>query len=277
MGDIIDFRTRRAEMATPDLSYFVRVDLYPDGVAGAVLDMDLDAEMMRNIGDPDLRVMRREKVNYAQRGGELLFRWFRGSFVLPDAVPEDERITTAQVAQDSAENERFMRCLAAATIQKRAVGHVKGINYYATIFTRMTEARGMSAGGFERAFERLLHIEAIELDVPLWKDAHYHWKTGIRATGKSGNPLPEMAEIHPATPRQPHPATPGNPLAKSLKSGPATPVRQPPPYTTYMEGEPLLGASPSYGSEEPPAWMDEAPPLDPDAWKNNPILNGGID
>jgi RecA-family ATPase len=207
---------------------------------------------------PDLRVMRREKVNYAQRGGELRFMWHHGAFVLNESIPEDERSSLAQIAQDAEENSRFMRCLDAATKQKRAVSHIKGINYFGSIFARMTEAGGMKPAAFERAFERVLHLGWIELDAQLWKDQHYHWKQGIKATGKSGNPLPATPS---GNPRQP----PSQVIENT--SGDLRPAT--PPYTTYMEGEPFEGS--------PPSWMDEAPPLEPERWHGNPILNPDYD
>ena len=53
MAEIIDLRNERRERKIPDTSYFVRVDMYHDGIAGEVLDLgdDLDADNMRVVAD----------------------------------------------------------------------------------------------------------------------------------------------------------------------------------------------------------------------------------
>lgn len=240
------------------------------------LFMEIPTDENGNAQDPDARVMRREKANYAQRGGDLEFRWYKGAFLLHDAIPEGERRTIGQVTQDAEENARFLRCLAASTAAKRAVSHINGINYYATIFTRMTEAGGMKKNAFESAFERLLYLGHIELDAQLWRGSDRHWKSGIRMTDKCGNPTQEMAENRAVTPagtpcgnlREPPSQVIEN-IAGTLRAG--TPL-----YTTYISDGAGLEAGPPDEVDtdpgEPPAWMDEAREHDPD-WKDNPILN----
>jgi hypothetical protein len=52
MADIIDFRAERAKRAEPNFSYFVRVDLYDDGVCGALIDVnDTNADLFRTSSD----------------------------------------------------------------------------------------------------------------------------------------------------------------------------------------------------------------------------------
>lgn len=54
MADIFDIRAERQKRAAPPMgSYFVRVDLYDDGIAGAVLDMgnDLSADDLRSVAN----------------------------------------------------------------------------------------------------------------------------------------------------------------------------------------------------------------------------------
>jgi len=59
-ADIIDLRSARAKRAKPVCSYHVRIDLYEDGLGGAVLDMgdNIDAETMRGVSE-NLFVMAR--------------------------------------------------------------------------------------------------------------------------------------------------------------------------------------------------------------------------
>jgi RecA-family ATPase len=251
--------------------------------------------------NPDYRVMRREKANYAQRGGDLEFMWHKGAFVLRDALPEEDRRTIAQVTQDAEENARFMRCLAAATAKKRAVSHIKGINYFGSIFARMPEAGGMKLRAFEAAFERVLHLGWIELDAQLWRDASYHWKVGIRAisdpvTPKSGNPpvthgdhTPKSQEYNGNAVRQP-------PVTSGPVTPPVTPSGDPRrPHAQVIENKQtgVRPATPLYPTDitdgagfeaGPPDWMDEAPWPEPEPdlvpdrepdldWMDNPVLN----
>jgi RecA-family ATPase len=220
------------------------------------LFMEIPTDDNGNVLNPDERVLRREKANYAQRGGELRFVWHKGAFARSEDLPEEDRRTIGQVAMDAEENDRFMRCLATSTAQRRAVGHQPGVNYFATIFTRMTEAGGMKKEAFERAFERLLHLGRIELDAELWRAENRHIKRGIKEVKGAPTPAPTPASTPRADPRQPHGQVVEN-TAPTLRA--PTPL-----YTTYNGG-----AGPE---AEPPSWMDEVPPYDPD-WADNPILN----
>lgn len=51
--NIIDFRKAKLERMKPDASYFVRVDLYPGGLNGEILDLgdDIDADGMRFVSN----------------------------------------------------------------------------------------------------------------------------------------------------------------------------------------------------------------------------------
>lgn len=49
MAEIFDIRKARQDRAVPEASYFLRVDMYDDGIHGVVLDLgsDLDADTLR--------------------------------------------------------------------------------------------------------------------------------------------------------------------------------------------------------------------------------------
>lgn len=175
--------------------------------------------------DPDQRTVTVGKANYATAGEAITFRWHNWAFVRDDDLPADQRAELAQVIRASRENDVFMACLAAATASRRAVSHNPGVNYFATVFARMPEAKGTTRGAFEAAFERLLHLGKIELDAALWQDAHRHWKQGIRAVENCGNP-PAATPCGEA--RLPLPETRRNPCGNPRA---ATPL-----YTTYMTG-----------------------------------------
>lgn len=235
------------------------------------LFMEIPVDENGNAPNPDMRLLRREKANYAQRGGDLEFLWRAGAFVLATDIPSDERRTIEQVAQDGNENALFLKCLAACTAKKRAVSHINGINYYATIFARMTEGDGAHPKVFERAFERLLHLGKIELEATLWKGPNRHWKTGIREVDGGVKSAPTPRADPAPTPR----ADPRQPSSQVIENIAPTPRAPTPLYTTYNGGAGL--------EAEPPPWMDDVPDWDPDDqppqprdldWRDNPILNG---
>lgn len=178
-------------------------------------------------GDRDARVLRKSKANYAESGTEIAFRWHDWAFVRDEDLPDDVRSEIASVAAANAENEAFMRCLVAAADNRRAVSHNPGTNYFGTVFPKMTEGKSHRREAYERAFERLLHIGAIELDAPLWQDTHRHWKQGIRALEKCGNP-PAVTPCGDL--REPHSQVIENAMRETRA---ATPL-----YTTYKGGAP---------------------------------------
>lgn len=266
------------------------------------LFMEIPTDDNGNCPDPDARVMRREKSNYAQRGGDLEFRWYHGAFVLNDAIPDEEQRDIAQVTQDSEENDRFMRCLAAATAKRRAVSHVKGINYFGAIFARMTEAKGMKIRAFEAAFERLLYLGMIELDAELWRADNRHWKVGIKAVEGAPTPFAPTPQSNCADLRQPYTQGTGNIDNSSAptRANPSapTPVRQPCANPRQPQSQVIENTAPTLRAPTPldttylscgagfeagpPEWMDEAPWPEPDGemiqdpdqdWMANPLLN----
>jgi hypothetical protein len=51
VAEIFDIRSERAKRKIPEASYFVRVDLYADGVAGEVQLPDMTVEELRSVSD----------------------------------------------------------------------------------------------------------------------------------------------------------------------------------------------------------------------------------
>src|SRR3546814_2412460 len=109
----------------------------------------------------------------------------------------------ASVGQANGRNDAFLRVLASATEQKRAVSHNPGSNYAPKVFTAMPEARGMGARSFAAAMERLLHLGTIALDQPLWRVPNRVMKQGIKLAKECTDPPART----PCT--DPH-ETPGN-------------------------------------------------------------------
>jgi RecA-family ATPase len=212
--------------------------------------IDHERDENGNILDHDARVLTVGKANYARKGDALRFRWHNWAFLRDEDLPKDQRAEIAAVIKGNMEDDAFLRCLAACTANKRAVSHNPGVNYAPTVFAKMPEGKGLGRNVFERAFERLLHVGKIELDAQLWQDSHRHWKHGIKAAGKCGDPPQEMAENRAATPaatpcgdlRQP-PNQPIEIACGDLRA--ATPL-----YTTYNTGAASRPGAPDKNSDE---------------------------
>ena len=199
-------------------------------------------ERPKDSPDPDVRVLTLGKANYARQGEELAFRWHDFALVLDEVLPADTRLEMAATIQASAENAAFLTCLAAATRDRQAVSHNKGTNYAPTIFAAMPEAKRMSAEGFERAMQRLRHLQQIRYDQPLWRGPNRSMKQGIKLASECTDP--------PAP--TPAPTLHEPPIA--LEREACTDLHAPTPlYTTYNPGAATRAAAPSWYDEEDPA------------------------
>lgn len=84
MADIFDIRTERERRAaSPTSSYFVRVDQYADGIAGAVLDLGDD------LGPDDLRTV----ANHLS----TLSRWMRDQAEVIDGNEDEAMLAELRV------------------------------------------------------------------------------------------------------------------------------------------------------------------------------------
>lgn len=135
-------------------------------------------------GNPDARVIKRSKANYARAGAELDFRWYNGAFSLESAVPFDaNRIDESARIMDS-EDAIFLVCLGLMTEQRRAVS-ISGNagNYAPKMFARMPEARRLNALALSAAMERLLRrgrIANATSEAPLWRGPDRKPVIGLR-------------------------------------------------------------------------------------------------
>lgn len=154
--------------------------------------------------DTDLRKLSLPKANYSQKGAIVSFYWHAGTFVREDDLPEDQRGELAKVAKQSAENAAFLRCLDAATKQERNVSHNPGSNYAPRVFSKMPEGRKYPEKAYAEALERLLHLNVIALNQPLWRGSNRVTKLGIKLVEKCTNPPASTPCTNP-------PETPGNP------------------------------------------------------------------
>jgi RecA-family ATPase len=193
-----------------------------------------------NVLDPDARVLTLGKANYARAGAQQAFRWHEFAFVLEEDLPSDARAELAEAQKAAAENEAYLRCLAAATDRKRAVSHHPGVNYYASTFTKMPEGRGNTKAAFERAFERLLALGAIELDAKLWKRENRTYKYGIRAVDNPAEKCTDQAH------RPLH-----QPPAPTRTDPSVNPARTDPPIPKGIPGAATKAATPDQDKDCP--------------------------
>ena len=127
------------------------------------IDIDRVREPDGSVPDPDERVLKVGKANYARAGQELRFRWHEGALVHEDELPADTRAELEEAQRVAGENAIFMNCLQARMATAgREVGPSPGPNYAPARFAKMTEAKGLSKAQLERAMERLFHAGTIE-------------------------------------------------------------------------------------------------------------------
>lgn len=192
------------------------------------LDRPLDGD--GDVLDPDARQMSRAKANYARNGETVAFRWHQWAFVQEADLPTGVHAEIAAVAQANAENDRFLKCLAKATEDKRAVSPNKTASSYAPrVFAAMPTAGGMSEKSLAAAMERLLHIGAIRNGERVYRRDNRQWVTGIGMVSKVA---PTLAP------------TPAPTLARERTEAPATggetvhqPARTHPPIYKYIPQE----------------------------------------
>lgn len=152
------------------------------------------SRLFMEIPDPDVdadrRIIRREKANYARTGGEIAFRWHKGTFVRDEELPPNVAEDIAAVAAENAHNERFLACLAERKRQGRAVSERPSPSYAPKVFANMAEAKGSKKKDLERAMDRLFRLGRIER-AELWKGPDRKPVFGLRET--AGNRSPESA------------------------------------------------------------------------------------
>ena len=140
--------------------------------------------------DPDERVLRRSKSNYAARGAEIKFRWHQWAFVRADDLPPNINDEIAKISRANAENDLFLKCLDKTIAERRAVSVSKqASNYAPRTFAQMPMAKGFTVKAFEAAMRRLLNLSEIVNDQPIYKRENRSW---VRGLGRAPNSAPTM-------------------------------------------------------------------------------------
>jgi RecA-family ATPase len=114
--------------------------------------------------DPDARILRLGKANYARQGDELRFRWHDFALKLDSDLSPDLLKKIAATAQATTDNEIFLGCLRERECQGdgRHVGPSPGPNYAPAQFEGTAMAKGLGRARLRAAMDRLFTIGAIE-------------------------------------------------------------------------------------------------------------------
>jgi RecA-family ATPase len=111
--------------------------------------------------DPDVRVLSRQKSNYAANGAALQFRWHRWAFVDEATLPSDYRAELQRTIEATRDNDLFLACLAERNRQKRPVSEHPAANYAPKQFASMPEAQGIGQQRLASAMDRLFRMGRI--------------------------------------------------------------------------------------------------------------------
>jgi len=216
--------------------------------------------------DDDERVLRKSKANYGKRGEEIFFRWHEWAFVKPEELGQGVGAEISRIAIESEINERFLTCLRERTKQRRAVSEKVSSAYAPKVFAAMSEARGTSKANLASAMERLFRLGKIER-AEVWKGPDRKPVFGLRETETAPEKVRETENSDTAKPLKSFAGDCAGNGAGDVREtagdhmrGTAGDILH---STTYISG---LGAPDDmYGSDsdEPPSWMDEAPPIEP--------------
>lgn len=109
--------------------------------------------------DPDLRVLRVVKTNYARLGEEIRLRWQSGTFV--PAIGQDS--FSAMASQSKAERV-FMALLSAYNADGRHVGYAPAGNYAPKVFAADARCEGVSKKAFTQAMNALFAAGKIKIE-----------------------------------------------------------------------------------------------------------------
>jgi RecA-family ATPase len=109
-------------------------------------------------GDPDRRLLRVMKANYARTGDEIAIRWDDGVYVLDDG--DDPAVESLIHA---ATDKLFLELLAMFTAQEQNVGLATGTNYAPAKMVKHPKAKGYRKEQFATSMQRLLDAGKIKV------------------------------------------------------------------------------------------------------------------
>jgi RecA-family ATPase len=114
-------------------------------------------EMFVSEPDPDLRVLRNNKLNYGRTGTEIRIRYdvAHNLFV----SEQDDEVSPADAAV--AAERVFLKCLALMESQGRDMSPKPGTNYAPAAFPKLPQAKGYTSRVLAAAMERPLNDKAV--------------------------------------------------------------------------------------------------------------------
>lgn len=136
------------------------------------------------VEDSDRRILTRGKANSARKGERLTMIWHEGAF-------HDESQIAGTEGRLVQEDVAFLRCLDAATEQRRSVSHMPAANFAPKVFAAMPEASGVSRKALEQAMERLFASKEIVANEELWRDEKKRRMTYGLARNKAAQTPPK--------------------------------------------------------------------------------------
>jgi len=163
--------------------------------------------------DPDERVLKRPKANYAQNGGELAFRWHQWAFVRMQDLSSSAAAEMDEVIRAAADNAAFLECLTERTKQRRAVSEKPCPSYAPKVFDAMPESKRIGKHRLNAAMDRLFRLGKIERGT-LWPEPGKGRNVvGIRLVSPDS---PDTPHPHPTlaphtVPEHPHTSAPDHP------------------------------------------------------------------
>lgn len=206
--------------------------------------------------DDDERILRKSKANYGKRGEEIVFRWQDWAFVRPEDLGQDRARQIAEINLVNAENERFIECLK-KKISERVNVSVRSAasNYAPRVFAKMPSAGGMKVEQFERAMERLLHLEIIVGEGGVFQRGNRVWAMGIVMNGGAQTPSNSAQSAAQSPHKAAHkPCT--DPASTTHKAALYTPL---PPKGGTLEGVSPQGDDPENWNDNPALGRDYGP------------------
>lgn len=179
--------------------------------------------------DPDQRVLRRSKANYAAKGEEIIFRWHRWAFTRDEDLPANLGAEIAANAQANADNQIFLSCLDERVRQQRAVSEKSGANYAPAIFAKMAESKHLGKARLAAAMDRLYRIGSIERGF-LWRDTGEGRDVfGLRRRSANASANDPQTRVANAREQYPQPSENIHPISydnKGAAIGAAAPCRE---------------------------------------------------
>jgi RecA-family ATPase len=111
--------------------------------------------------DPDARVLKTMKANYAAAGAQIKLRWRRGVFVTEAATPGS---SFSVIAAEAHADRIFLDLVAKYAAEGRHVSATGSSNFAPALFEKDQRASGVKRRGFVAAMNRLFETQRIKIE-----------------------------------------------------------------------------------------------------------------